>query len=241
MLGKNRVYEGDLILVSPDHALQSAGAPDLVPAMAGFPDILLRRDAAEALRAALAEIAAGTQIVPVSGYRSMDEQIQIYDDSLRENGAEFTAQFVALPGHSEHQTGLAIDLGLNSDHIDFIRPDLPYDGICGRFREAAPGYGFILRYPAGKEAVTGIAHEPWHFRFVGCPHARIMTERGLTLEEYVEYLKGFPQSSPLVCEDAEVFYVPANGELTALSLPAGARVSGNNVDGFIVTVRRDGR
>ena len=61
----------------------------------------------------------------------------------------------------------------------------PYEGICQRFRELAPLYGFIERYPANKEAVTGIAHEPWHFRYVGRPHAQRMTDLGLTLEEYL--------------------------------------------------------
>ena len=84
-----------------------------------------------------------------------------------ENGEEFTNQFVARPGHSEHQTGLAIDLGLKQPDIDFLRPYFPYKGICQTFRELSTDYGFIERYPAGKEAITGIAHEPWHFRYVG--------------------------------------------------------------------------
>ncbi len=116
----------------------------------------------------------------------MEEQTQIYEDSLRENGGEFTKKFVALPGCSEHQTGLAIDLGLCKEEIDFICPDFPYEGICQKFRQMAPDYGFVERYPAGKEKVTGIGHEPWHFRYVGRPHARIMTDRGLVLEEYLE-------------------------------------------------------
>ena len=79
---------------------------------------------------------------------------------------------------SEHQTGLAIDLGLASEEIDVIRPNFPYSGVCAAFRKQAADYGFILRYPAGKEAVTGIAYEPWHFRYVGVPHARFMLNRG---------------------------------------------------------------
>ena len=92
---------------------------------------------------------------------------------------------MALPGHSEHQTGLAIDLGLRGPEIDFIRPDFPYEGVCQRFRERAADFGFVERYPAGKEAVIGIAHEPWHFRYVGPSHAREMVHRGLVLEEYL--------------------------------------------------------
>ena len=109
----------------------------------------------------------------------------IYTDSLRENGPEFTAKFVAMPGHSEHLTGLAIDLGLRQPKIDFIRPAFPYEGICQKFRELAPAYGFIERYPKGKEHITGIAHEPWHFRYVGTPYSETMAFKGMTLEEYL--------------------------------------------------------
>lgn len=151
----------------------------------GGTDVLLERQAAHALEQLMERIDGWQYIVPVSGWRSGAEQKQIWEDSLRENGMEFTRTYVALPGHSEHESGLAIDLGLKKDEIDFIRPDFPYDGICGAFRALAPDYGFIERYPKGKEAVTGIGHEPWHFRYIGTKHARILTEAGMTLEEYI--------------------------------------------------------
>lgn len=156
----------------------------------GGTEVLLERQAAYALEQLMARIDGWRAIVPVSGWRSGMEQRQIWEDSLRENGMEFTKTYVAFPGHSEHESGLAIDLGLKKENIDFIRPDFPYDGICGTFRALAPDYGFIERYPKGKEAVTGIGHEPWHFRYVGTPHARRMTEAGLVLEEYVGQLSG---------------------------------------------------
>lgn len=178
-----------LTLVNAAHPLKDEDRrkleEHLMPADEDFPEILMEETAARALRALLRELGAEGQIVPVSGYRTMEEQTQIYEDSLRENGGEFTKKFVALPGCSEHQTGLAIDLGLCKDEIDFICPDFPYEGICQKFRLMAQDYGFVERYPAGKEAVTGIGHEPWHFRYVGRPHARIMTDRGLVLEEYL--------------------------------------------------------
>lgn len=83
------------------------------------------------------------------------------------------------------RTGLAIDLGENVPELDFIRPSFPDTGICGTFRARAAEFGFILRYPKGKEAVTGIGWEPWHFRYVGVPFAREIADRGLTLEEYL--------------------------------------------------------
>ena len=100
---------------------------------------------------------------------------------------------MALPGCSEHQTGLAIDLGLRGPEVDFLCPDFPYTGPCGDFRRLAADYGFVERYPAGKEPITGIAHEPWHFRYVGVPHAERMAAMGLVLEEYWE--EGQPWAS----------------------------------------------
>lgn len=243
ILGKSDIGNGNLILVNAAHLLQNSEMGKLVPACANYPDILLRHIAASALQDALKAISARGKIVPVSGYRGAEEQTKIYNDSLRENGADFTKKFVALPGHSEHQTGLAIDLGIHSDHIDFIRPDFPYDGICEVFRETAPSYGFVERYPAGKESITGIAHEPWHFRYVGFPHSTIMTDNNLTLEEYVNFLKDYSLECPLVAHGSEIYYVPASGEMIEIHLPekAAYQISGNNIDGFFVTIGRKTR
>lgn len=174
-----------LVLVNSQHAYSPDTEQDLIPVHESHPNILLERKAAYALSRIMEQIDGWQYIVPVSGWRSLEEQLEIYADSLRGNGPQFTAKFVAMPGHSEHQTGLAIDLGLLQPDIDFIRPAFPYEGICQKFRELAPAYGFIERYPAGKEAITGIAHEPWHFRYVGIPHAEKITRLGLTLEEYL--------------------------------------------------------
>ncbi len=240
MKNYDMIYSGDLILVNAEYPLRDKTAAELAPAIPEYPDILLNRAAGERLRQALDSINAGSRIVPVSGYRSTREQASIYESSLKENGAEFTRKYVALPGHSEHQTGLAIDLALNSGSIDFIRPDFPYSGICEDFRQAAPEFGFIERYPAGKEKITGIAHEPWHFRYVGFPHSMIIVQNKLTLEEYTEYIKFFRKSCPLYYSKgdltAEIFYAPA-AETTIGS--ENSRLSGNNKDGFIITQWRE--
>lgn len=175
----------NLILVNGRRACPAEAAGELIPVREDMPDVLLEREAARALCRAMERLDGWRWIVPVSGWRSLAEQREIYEKSLRDNGPAFTARFVARPGHSEHQTGLAIDLGLMRPEMDFIRPAFPYEGICQRFRELAPSFGFVERYPAGKEDVTGIAHEPWHFRYVGPPHAERMTRAGLTLEEYL--------------------------------------------------------
>lgn len=172
-------------LVSRAHPLTAWPDPaELVPAVPGRPDILLLTPAARALQALLAHLGAGDAIVPVSGFRPHAEQVRLWHDSLRDNGQVFTETYVAYPGCSEHETGLAIDLGENVPDLDFIRPSFPDTGICGVFKALAPDYGFILRYPGGKEAITGIGSEPWHFRYVGTPWARFMADRGLTLEEF---------------------------------------------------------
>lgn len=174
-----------LILVNSQHAYSPDTQQDLIPVHEDYPNILLEREAVHALSRIMEQLDGWRFIVPVSGWRSMEEQQAIYDESLRDHGLEFTKKFVAAPGHSEHQTGLAIDLGLLQPKIDFIRPSFPYEGICQKFRELAPAYGFVERYPEGKEHITGIAHEPWHFRYVNTPHSEIMTFHGLTLEEYL--------------------------------------------------------
>ena len=234
------IHNGLLILVNAEHPIQHMERPVLAPAVPGS-DILLDTRAAAMLSGLISRISAAGEIVPVSGWRSEAEQREIWDGSMRESGEEFTRKYVALPGCSEHQTGLAIDLALRADNIDFIRPEFPYDGVCGRFRALAADYGFVERYQGGKEGVTGIAAEPWHFRYVGRPHARIMCEIGLCLEEYVEYLRAYPYPERLLEVRGEVYEAEVGfaGARDALGLPdAPYQVSGNNVDGYIYTLWR---
>lgn len=234
------IHSGLLILVNSEHPIQHMERPVLAPAVPGS-DILLDTRAAAMLSGLISRLGAAGEIVPVSGWRSAEEQQEIWDGSMRENGAEFTRKYVALPGCSEHQTGLAIDLALRADSIDFISPEFPYDGICGRFRALAADYGFVERYQSGKEDITGIAAEPWHFRYVGRPHARIMCDMGLCLEEYVEYLRSYPYPERLLEVRGEIYEAEVGfaGARDALGLPdAPYQVSGNNVDGYIYTLWR---
>lgn len=245
ILKKEKIYSGNLLLINAHYPLHNTSPNSLTPADPRFPDILIQRDAANALQLILDKISAKNSIVPVSGYRSSAEQRSIFYDSLKDNGEEFTRKYVALPDHSEHQTGLAIDLGLNQADIDFIRPDFPYDGICDEFRKTAPYYGFIERYAKSKEKITGISHEPWHFRYVGYPHSKIIGENGLSLEEYITFIKSFGEHNRYIYHGkdstaTEVYYVPAADEETEVVLPDESiyQASGNNIDGFIVTVWR---
>lgn len=244
-LNKEKIYAGNLALINAHYPLQNTTVNSLTPADPCFPDILIQRDAANVLQLILDKISARNAIVPVSGYRSSAEQRSIFDDSLKENGEEFTRKYVALPDHSEHQTGLAIDLGLNQSEIDFIRPNFPYEGICNDFRKTAPYYGFIERYAKGKEKITGISHEPWHFRYVGYPHSKIIEENGFSLEEYIVFIKSFSDHNRYIYHGidstiTEVYYVPVADDETEISLPDSSvyQISGNNIDGFVVTVWR---
>lgn len=234
------IHSGILVLVNAEHPIRRRERPVLAPAAPGS-DVLLDTRAAAMLTGLISRLGAAGEIVPVSGWRSMREQRDIWDGSMAENGTEFTRKYVALPGCSEHQTGLAIDLALRSDNIDFIRPDFPYDGICGRFRALAADYGFIERYQAGKEHITGIAAEPWHFRYVGRPHARLMSDNGLCLEEYVELLRSYPYPERLLetrggVYEADVGFACDKSELELPDAPY--QISGNNVDGYIYTLWR---
>ena len=239
-LSKEQIHKGNLILVNREYGIQPASEEPLAPASDATPEILLQRCAATLLNQLMQEIQGWHSIVPVSGWRSGEEQQKIWDDTLRESGLAFTRKFVAIPGHSEHQTGLAIDLGLKQEHIDFICPDFPDTGICHSFRLKAAKYGFILRYPAGKEQITGIGHEPWHFRYVGIPHAQIMEENKLTLEEYMEFIRLHSYRDKKYrlqngIQEIAVSFLDKNSFEIELPDNHPYTVSGNNIDGFILT------
>ena len=230
ILTENDIYHGDLILVNKDHMYRREGETPFERAG----NELLSQRAASALKALLKATDSEEDIIVVSGFRSYQEQRDLWESSLSENGREFTEQYVARPLHSEHQTGLAVDVGLNVEEIDFIRPYFPDEGKCRAFRLNAAKFGFILRYPAEKEYITHISHEPWHFRYVGVPHAEIMEQNGFTLEEYTVFLKAY-SNTPLILGDFAVSYL--KGERFPLEIPDGFSVSGNNADGFVLSRR----
>ena len=119
----------------------------------------------------------GLSLYISSGFRSYDTQDVIYNRYVANDGKANADRYSARPGHSEHQTGLAIDLNGVSDSFG--------NTAEGKWVAAhAHEYGFILRYPKGKEAQTGYMYEPWHIRYVGVKAATAIFESGLCLEEY---------------------------------------------------------
>ncbi len=229
-LSKEDIYKGNLLLVNQDYFLHEDLNRKLVKCLDSL-DVLLDKEVNKYLQLALKKIKAKGKITFVSGFRLREEQEKIYADSLRESGEEFTKKYVALPGASEHETGLAIDLGLTMDKIDFIRPLFPHMGICEEFRKVASQYGFIERYKKDKEKITKINAEEWHFRYVGYPHAKIIEQNNFCLEEYIEFLK----KGKFSFDEYEIEYIPYENKKLVIELGKDDTISGNNCDGYIVT------
>ncbi|MDQ0494513.1 M15 family metallopeptidase [Paenibacillus brasilensis] len=144
----------------------------------------MRKEAADALEKLFAGAQKdGIELRAVSGYRSYKRQVSIFNNNVKTKGQAYATQVSAVPGTSEHQTGLAIDVSSPS-------VGNALEQAFGASKEGewlakhAPEYGFIIRYMKGKEDVTGYVYEPWHIRYVGEDIAEDVTKQGLTLEEY---------------------------------------------------------
>ena len=123
-----------------------------------------------------------------TGYRSVAEQEEITQRYRERYGHEYVKQYIAVPGYSEHQSGLAIDLYLIVDGKDIIYNEdlMQYPELWEKIHAKLADYGFILRYTKEKEDVTKFSYEPWHIRYVGSPEiAKEITDKGLALEEYL--------------------------------------------------------
>ncbi len=126
-----------------------------------------------------AAAAEGLNIYEGSGYRSYQYQIKAYNSLVEAYGHEYADRISAKPGHSEHQTGYTVDCNTINDKFIQTPEGKWLDEHCHEF-------GFIIRYPEGKEDITGYAYECWHIRYVGVEVATEIYEQGLTLEEYLD-------------------------------------------------------
>lgn len=133
----------------------------------------------------LAAKEAGYSIVAFSSFRSYDYQKGLYDKYVARDGKAKADRYSARPGYSEHQTGLAFDVGEVGREDIWLTSEFG-ETPAGKWLAAnAHRYGFILRYPKGKEEITGFMYESWHFRYLGVELATKVYESGLTLEEYL--------------------------------------------------------
>lgn len=185
-------------------------------------------------------------IIITQGLRSYDEQQEMLELKIAQLGENQT--IAQKPGFSEHHTGYAMDISL---YIDSVMDTFTGEGEYAWIFENAHKYGFVLRYPADKEAVTGISYESWHFRYVGVPHAEYMYKNNLTLEEYVDTLALYPfESAHLSVTDEvsgaeyEIYSVPVSAEGVQVPVPSVSdgsveySLSGDNNGHVIVTVKK---
>lgn len=144
----------------------------------------MRKEAAEALAKLFAGAKQqGLSLLGVSAYRSHATQTALFNYYVKVDGYEKARNYSALPGTSEHETGLAIDV--TGGNGKCAADDCFGGTVEANWLQAhASDYGFIIRYPKGKETITGYKYEPWHIRYVGTTIAKGIMERGITLEEY---------------------------------------------------------
>jgi D-alanyl-D-alanine carboxypeptidase len=167
------------VVVNKKHQLPSAYVPaGLVAYGAGQ----IKSEAAQALTKLFsAAQEQGFTLKLISGYRSYDSQKAVYIGYVNRDGQAAADTYSARPGFSEHQTGLAADIGSTSCDLDTCFGDT----LVGQWVAAnAQNYGFIIRYPKGKELETGYQYEPWHLRYLGVQTAQAVYTSGKTLDQY---------------------------------------------------------
>ncbi len=189
--GEAQVFRDDwsLILVNKNHLIPEDYEFELTTIKGNIKsDKRVTRHVMKMIRRAADD---GVDLFVCSPYRDSERQTMLFNRKVErlmktgmseEEAREAASQTVALPGTSEHEVGLAFDFITE----DYTCLDVGFeDTEAGKWlKENAADYGFILRYPRGKEDITGIEYEPWHYRYVGERAAREIMDRGITLEEY---------------------------------------------------------
>ncbi|MCL2512978.1 MAG: M15 family metallopeptidase [Oscillospiraceae bacterium] len=224
--------QNNLMLVNGQTAINGDFSPSLAsayPAAAvASEDIKIGDDTLDAVKRLFdgAKTAGFSDFFVNSGYRTYKQQDELYNSADDKN-------FVQKAGHSEHQTGLAVDIA--------------YKNIDGRnfsgtgeelwLRENAWKYGFVLRYPENKTKTTGISYEPWHYRYVGLPHSYFCHKNSLCLEEYIDFLEnGGAYTKTIENTDYTVYYEkPDKGKINVPE-KLSYEVSVDNKGGYVITV-----
>jgi D-alanyl-D-alanine carboxypeptidase len=183
-------------------------------------------------------------VIITQGFRTYEEQKEMLELKIRQYGENQTV--AQKPGFSEHHTGYAMDI---STYENNIMGTFTGENEYAFIFDNAYKYGFILRYPQGKEDVTGISYESWHFRYVGVPHAQYMYENGLTLEEYIKLLSLYPFESGHLkitdkntLEEYEIYSVKLDANSASVPVPKDENaiysISGDNTGSVIVTIKK---
>lgn len=230
-IGDEAITDGPLILVNKSVELQEDPsdlidiADQLDGLLAHTDEVVVQSEIVSPLLQMLTDAndAGFKRLNLTSSFRSGELQEQLYE--------QIGEEFALPPGHSEHQTGLAVDISITYGKIEGTKE-------AKWLADNAPNYGFILRYPEHKTDITGIEFEPWHFRYVGLPHSHIMQQKDLVLEEYIEFLR---KEKTYIHESNDVYYVieyvEANDLKDRISYPwyVDFKFSGSNDDGLITT------
>lgn len=180
-----------LTLVNEDHPLNTSYQPDQMTEIESERSVDSR--IAQDLKQMMSDGAAqGLSMYVASAYRSYDQQREVFNATMQDwinqgytplDAYDETKKSVAVPGTSEHSTGLAVDIISSAyEALDDRQGDTPEQKWL---MEHCWEYGFILRYPQDKADITGIVYEPWHYRYVGKEAAKEITEKDITLEEYL--------------------------------------------------------
>ncbi|WP_159612093.1 D-alanyl-D-alanine carboxypeptidase family protein [Glutamicibacter sp. JC586] len=178
-----------LALINPTTKLSPENyTPSKLVDVAGT-GLQLRSEAAQAVEDLLADArAAGHSIKILSAYRSYDRQAALFNQYQGKYGTAYAERISARPGTSEHQLGLAADLGYTNS-LSELKASFGQTPAGIWIAEHAVDYGLIVRYPDGQEEITGYKYEPWHVRYIGKEHAKALAESGAdTYEEYVKML-----------------------------------------------------
>ena len=252
-LEENSICKGNLILVNGNYEYKDKNVENALVSVYDCKNncyyvkdknVMLHKEVIDSFNCMLkrfSQVTDNTQVMIVSGYRNREYQSQLYEENLQQTGRHYS-DTVTKPGHSEHHTGYSLDLGIYAPGAD---QSYNGEGIYQWINKNSWRYGFIVRYPEGKKEGTEIDYEPWHFRYVGAPHAQIMYENNWCLEEYLSYIKKYTVDKEhykfTSCKKKkyEIYFVEGKTRKTIL-VPENKNywISGNNMDGYIVTVEQ---
>lgn len=254
------LYSGNLILVNKEHEYAGKDSePDNLTSMYQYStnskgkmifaltdsSVSVSQNFAVALKNMITDFykkSKNNTLMLRSGYRTVQQQKELYDADTESTGSASTKY--NKEGYSESHTGLSVDLGINKDGY----PQYKGTGDFKWITDNAAKYGIITRYTKDKQSITGIESEPWHLRYVGIPHAEIMSKNSLCLEEYEDFLKGYSYDKPLMYTSSDnikygIYFTKSGKEKTNIQIPLddndqqyAYEISGNNIDGFIITV-----